>query len=753
MFWLFALLTALASLAIFVAGLLALLRNAKDPQNKWFFMVTVFVATWVAANFFDSNVVTAHWTELALKLDFSLALFIAWSLFEFSGVLLVHSSGRSNKFSPAAVRWPSLVLNLLVVATIFTTNLVVDSSLTNKTLTVSYNALFWVYAGLALAYFIYALGALLYRRRHVEAREIRLLNIIFVGIFIALITNILSNVVFPELISSTSTVKGLNAVGYAGMLVFVICVYLAITRQRLFDIRLVVARSLGYILSLVLLACFYGIIVFGLARFVVKLELSLGAQIFLSLVTGFTGLIFQPLHRGFDRFTRTIFYRDAYDPKELFDRLNKTLVSSLDIKFLMKQSVTIIEETVKADFALVGLKDSNGGQRIFANRRLEFAQAEIDKVRDLTPLFRNQKVIVADYLDDPRHNILRDIMINNNVGVIVRLTQNTRSREEGLGYLVLGRKKSGNPFSSEDVQVLNTVGNELTIAIQNALHFEEIQRFNEALQGRVDQATRKLRHTNEKLKALDETKDDFISMASHQLRTPLTSVKGYLSMVLEGDAGKLNATQQKMLSQAFTSSQRMVYLIADLLNVSRLRTGKFVIEQSPTNLAIMIEEELAQLVEAAKARELQLSYNKPKDFPDLPLDETKTRQVVMNFIDNAIYYTPAGGTIRVELQAADKSIELRVIDNGIGVPKAEQHHLFTKFYRAGNARKARPDGTGLGLFMAKKVVIAQGGSVIFESKEGEGSTFGFSFPRSKAMAVALAPVQIGVAKPPIQSKA
>jgi signal transduction histidine kinase len=218
-------------------------------------------------------------------------------------------------------------------------------------------------------------------------------------------------------------------------------------------------------------------------------------------------------------------------------------------------------------------------------------------------------------------------------------------------------------------------------------------------------------------------------MASHQLRTPLTSVKGYLSMVLEGDAGKLNATQEKMLNQAFVSSQRMVFLIADLLNVSRLRTGKFVIEAAPTDLAHMIEEELAQLTETAAVRDLTLSYKKPKDIPLLMLDETKTRQVIMNFVDNAIYYTEAGGTIEVRLEADTNGVELRVIDNGIGVPKADQHHLFTKFYRAGNARKARPDGTGLGLFMAKKVITVQGGSVIFESKEGAGSTFGFRFPR------------------------
>ena len=112
------------------------------------------------------------------------------------------------------------------------------------------------------------------------------------------------------------------------------------------------------------------------------------------------------------------------------------------------------------------------------------------------------------------------------------------------------------------------------------------------------------------------------------------------------------------------------------------------------------------------------------------LDETKTRQVIMNFADNAIHYTPDGGKIQVTLLDRGDSVEYLVSDNGIGVPKADQHHMFTKFYRAGNARVARPDGTGLGLFMAKKVIIAQGGAVIFSSQEGKGSTFGFTFPKT-----------------------
>jgi signal transduction histidine kinase len=202
-------------------------------------------------------------------------------------------------------------------------------------------------------------------------------------------------------------------------------------------------------------------------------------------------------------------------------------------------------------------------------------------------------------------------------------------------------------------------------------------------------------------------------------------------MLLENDAGKLNEQQRRFLNQAFISSQRMVYLIADLLNVSRLKTGKFVIESTPTYLPDVIESELAQLYETAKARGLELIYDKPKEFCTLSIDETKIRQVIMNFCDNAIHYTPKGGKITVELVQSDASVGFTVTDTGIGVPKHEQHKLFTKFYRAGNAKKARPDGTGLGLFMAKKVVAAQGGAIIFKTEENKGSTFGFTFPRAK----------------------
>lgn len=552
---------------------------------------------------------------------------------------------------------------------------------------------------------------------------------ILLGTVLTVIPGALFNNVLPLMGYSQAA-----SYGPAAVIFFAIFTSLAIIKHRLFDVRLVIARSLAYAGSLLFLGLVYGLLVFGLVRYIFDLTMSVNMQIFLAASTGVAALTFQYLKRIFDGFTNRLFYQDTYEQREIFDPLNRLLVSSLNIDHMMTQSAKILAHVIKADFCTIGVLSETGDYRLFGTQRQKYDQNGVKRVRELATKVHHA-VIIADMLED-KHSELKTLLLSADIAVLVRLTENPGKGEEGMGYLMLGVKKSGNPYNSQDEAVLQAVANELVLAIQNALRYEQIQQFNTSLQERIDEATRKLRRTNEKLKALDEAKDDFVSMASHQLRTPLTSIKGYTSMVLEGDAGKINATQRKLLEQSFFSSQRMVYLIADLLNVSRLKTGKFVIESGPVNLADVVDQEVSQLVSTAAARQLELTFTKPESFPTLLLDETKTRQVIMNFIDNAIYYTPTGGHIQVKLIETATAVEFRVVDDGIGVPKSEQPHLFTKFYRAGNARKARPDGTGLGLFMAKKVVVAQGGAIIFATEENKGSTFGFTFPKSKQASVA-----------------
>ncbi len=549
----------------------------------------------------------------------------------------------------------------------------------------------------------------------------------FYGAFWASIPALVTNLSLP-LMGQRSLVW----IGPFFTLLFAVSVTTAIIRHKLFDIRLYTVRAVTYVLTVGSAALLYVVLVVLVSTHLLHTSLNGRTLFLLASITLIVAALFQPLGRIFRKLTNRIFYQDVYDPQNFIDRLNKVLVENIELEKLLKQASTVIAEHLKAEFCLFGIKETEFRPRqIIGTASKNFSAQDVASVRHITPHASNI-ILVTDALP-PDQGALRRLLTKNGIAVLGRLVSEADLHHEGLGYLVLGPKRSGNPYNNQDIKIIDIITKELFIAVQNALHFEQIEKFNETLQEKIDEATKKLRRTNDKLKLLDETKDDFISMASHQLRTPLTSVKGYVSMVLDGDAGKLNAMQRRLLNQSFVSAQRMVYLISDLLNVSRLRTGKFLIEPIPTNLADVIRGEINQLQETAESRNLKLMFKKPEHFPNLMFDETKIRQVIMNFVDNAIYYTPSGGTITVNLVERPQTIEFTVTDNGIGVPKQEQHHLFTKFYRAENAKRARPDGTGLGLFMAKKVVIAQGGAIIFKSQPGKGSTFGFSFPKSQLL--------------------
>ncbi len=560
-------------------------------------------------------------------------------------------------------------------------------------------------------------------------KERRPLRIIFYALSLMISVSLLTDVVIPLLgygSGLTNLISNLTAI------VFITSMAYSVLKYSFLNVKLLVLRSLGYAAGLVVIVSLVGFLQIMLFNIIGGNSYTLNGQeraLFLSLVV-LASLSFGPLRLLFTKLTSGLFFKDVYSPSQFISSFNSNLVNKIEVKDLLETSMQLLEQTLKASFCVTTI------YRTATTPGYSFANPQAVHMGEHDEYLLNEgirraadTVIVANTpRKDQTRTTLLDCFDRYKIGAVVKLG----NQSDGIiGLMLLGLKKNGDLYNETDVNTLTVIANEMTLAIQNALRFEEIERFNETLQQKVEDATSHLRRANDKLRKLDETKDDFISMASHQLRTPLTSVKGYVSMVLDGDGGKLTPMQRKLLNQSFVSAQRMVYLISDLLNVSRLRTGKFVIEASPVNLAQLVSDEVKQLVETAKGRDLELVYDKPEHFPTLMLDDTKMRQVVMNFLDNAIYYTPRGGKIEARLIDKPQTVELLVTDNGIGVPRAEQPHLFTKFYRAHNAKRARPDGTGLGLFMAKKVVIAQGGAIIFKSTEGKGSTFGFTFAKSK----------------------
>jgi len=498
-----------------------------------------------------------------------------------------------------------------------------------------------------------------------------------------------------------------------------------IISDGLYRIQFYVVKGLIFLFSIALLILLLEVPAFLIIERLYNLHLDFFHFSVFIIIFSFIIIAYPYIERYYKKITDKIFYRDLYDVPKFISSLNFILIESNSLKELLEKVENLIVNTIKISF--VEIYVSNNNENII-NKNIN--DIDLQNIKNL--LVENKQEI---------YNVeSKDLFINDEISLIIPLkSQNFQLSnqyligENYIGFVVLGKKLSGQVYNDSDVNTLLSSVNSLSVAIQNVLQYDEIRFLNANLQKRIEEATKTLSRSNEKLRQLDESKDDFISMASHQLRTPLTSVKGYISMILEGDAGPINDDQKTMLEQAFFSSQKMVYLIADLLNLSRIKTGKFVIENKPCNLADLIEEEVNQLQQSAYMHRIELTYEKPVEFPRLMLDETKIRQVVMNFIDNAIYYTPHNGKGKIKVSLIDKkeTIEFRVKDNGIGVAKKDQHRLFSKFYRADNAKTVRPDGTGLGLYMARKVIIGEMGSIIFDSFEGRGSTFGFILNKNK----------------------
>lgn len=711
------------ALATFLLGIFVIQNNPRMSLFRTYFILSIFTTAWLLVNALTTiGPIVVHGETLLFlsRLITPLSLSVSLSFLYFF-VLFKRGTLHWQDFTIAI---PSLVVSLFSFSRL---NVYLNSKGQPSLggLFTAYIIVILINASLTL-YLLFGPN----RGRKKAPYTKPQLRYLRLGALITLIPAIGFGVILSNFGDSS-----LTSLGPLFSIVFLVFLSIAMIRHHLFDLRLVVARSVAYIFSFGFIGLIYGSFIFAIS----SLPLFRDQTIYLQRIeyVGFalvTSLIYAPIKRFFAKVTDKLLYQDAYDPQLFLDQLNQALVSSRnnELDRLLKTCSQIISSNLKSEYCTFVIKETDLHRVITIGTNNKFVDLNISLVRQMISSL-DADIIITDLLP-PETEKFKRLLISNNIAILIRLApelDNSKNKHGDLGYIALGPKLSGNIYGAKDAQVLGIIANELVIAIQNVLHFEEIQRFNITLQQKVDDATRKLRRTNQRLEELDETKDDFISMASHQLRTPLTSVKGYISMVVEGDAGKVNATQAKMLRQAFTSSQRMVFLITDLLNVSRLKTGKFVIENTPVDLSKLIQEEVSQLVETAQVKHIELTYNKPATFPLIMLDETKIRQVGMNFMDNAIYYTPVGGHIKVELIDKLTTVELRVTDNGIGVPKSEQHHLFTKFYRATNARKTRPDGTGLGLFMAKKVIAAQGGSIIFESKDGQGSTFGFVFSKAK----------------------
>lgn len=286
------------------------------------------------------------------------------------------------------------------------------------------------------------------------------------------------------------------------------------------------------------------------------------------------------------------------------------------------------------------------------------------------------------------------------------------SGKSPLGVILFAYKVPHTNLEAKELEMAQAIADDFSLAIQRAEAFQ------------------KLKDANEYLAQMDKMKDEFISIASHELNTPLAAVEGYLSMILDEGMGKVDAKAKEYLKRAYSSSRRLADLIMDLLNVSRIEQGRVKMKFTKNNLYDLADSVVKELQVKANAKKLKLTLEgKKSDVPETYCDPDRIREVFVNLVGNSIKYTEKG-TIQVEIHGDHSKIVSEVTDTGRGISAQDQKKLFQKFSQV-KREIDEHQGTGLGLYISKNFVEIHKGRIYVESEEGKGSTFAFELPIMK----------------------
>lgn len=520
-----------------------------------------------------------------------------------------------------------------------------------------------------------------------------------------------------------------NWLGPSSTLIMVVAINYAMIKHRLMDIRVVLRSSLVY--AVTLFALILPIIIIkniadqSIYRFAGLTDYAL-------LVAAVS--VFPFVRRKFYDLANRWCFSSLYDDRRLIATLSERLASTLREKRIYK----LISQSLMGAFhpkCLIFLI-YNEKERIYEikyQKGLKYPHRHFfQDSPDINSYLR--KHFEAKTLEELKaeENQYAYKLIRYLGDWEAEVVMPMNIRDKIIGLLVLGGKEAEDPYANNDLRTLTTVGTQAAVAINNALSYEEIKNFSKKLEREVTVATHDLRVANKKLRALDEAKSEFVSIASHQLRTPLTVIKGYISMLVEGNFGKINDRVKESLLKVYESNERLIRLVENLLNISRIESGRLHFSFEEVNFESVVDSVYEELETSAQAKSLDFKLQKPKkSCPVSLIDQEKIRQVVMNLVDNAIKYTNSG-KVEISIKNKEGAILFCVKDTGIGISQVDLDKLFKKFSRGTDISLVHTEGTGLGLYVAREIVEAHHGRIWVESTGvGHGSSFYFELPIMK----------------------
>ena len=422
-------------------------------------------------------------------------------------------------------------------------------------------------------------------------------------------------------------------------------------------------------------------------------------------------------------------------------KINKIILEEIDLEVVAQKIADMIPEELLFDTGVLSIIDNQRKviRRIAASQTKEASEA----IKAIASLKNIQFNKIEISLDDPNNLMARAVRerkpfrtsnVYDVLGPVltkeesrqIQEVMSTRTtliypismRDKIIGVFLASTVKDYDQLSDYELNIIRNFVDESGVALQHALLYRDLKK-----------RTEELAVANKRLLELDKLKDEFVSLASHELRTPMTVIKSYTWLLLQGKTGNMNAKQIIYLDRVYSSTNRLINLVNDMLNVSRIESGRITIDKKEVNIKQLIDDVITEMMPKAQEGKIELLVNYEQNLPSVMVDPDKIKEVIINLIGNSLKFTPENGKITISVSQKDGEVVVKVSDTGSGIDKDDIQKLFQKFGIVGNnyLRKRNSQGTGLGLYLAKSLVELHGGRMWAQSEGvGKGSSFYFT---------------------------
>ncbi|MFC1654060.1 ATP-binding protein [Patescibacteria group bacterium] len=698
--------TILAALINTILGFFTYYKNPKSQTNRSFASFTLTLALYLFINQLslakNSPIISLFWMRTVMVLAVVLNI---------SFYLLVHvfpeqkrSISRRKKLFLYSF---TAIMGILAASPLLFSGIDIENF---KPIPGPAMPLFLLHTIFFLGGGVVSLVRKLRKSKGLEKAQIRF---VFVGALLMFLLIIITNVVLVFAFNNSSFVGllPLYTTFFAGSLAY------AIVRHKLLDVNAIVSRAVTYAFLVIITTFLYAGSLLALADLAPESSHQF-ITIALAVILAFT---FNPLRKIIQKSTDKLLFKKSYDSNVLLDDLGDITTSTLSLKTISQKVLKKLIKTLqinKAVFIFIQTNHKVESVSMGFNDSFSISKTEI---KNITKKAKTNPLAYEDITSQK----IKQIYKNNDFSVVLPLENSGKI----YGLLALGHKKSGDIFSTQDLNTLDIFGPQISVAIQNSLAYEKIRQFNITLREEVKLATKKLRKANKDLRHLDKLKDEFVYVATHELKNPVTAMRGYLSMINEGSFGRIPKQLQEPIVQLNQSNQQLVNLVNDLLQIARAEAQTLNVDLEDVNICKVIEEIIKNIQPLADQKDIKINYSCSKKEILIKADSDRLKEVFNNLISNAIKYSEKG-TIAISYAQEGKYIATHVKDQGVGIPKKDQKKIFTRFFRVEEEAAKGIPGSGLGLFIVRQLVEKMGGKIWFTSKYGKGTTFSFTLPKA-----------------------